>query len=161
MFLFAECRPGKLCRVESGLLNGVRCKRKLRVCRERCKLLLGYLVFDLYVIVPKDIDLSEITYKFSNAGKIYSAPIAQGSLQGSVEVWYGGKCLATVDLIARNYVAVATAKRVELSNQAEAGIVILMIVAVLVAFVAVVLHRQRVIARKRRAARRHTAERRR
>jgi len=112
------------------------------------------------VIVPKDIDLSEITYRFTDAGKIYSAPIVQGSPQGSVEVWYGGKCLAKAMLVARNHVAVAADKRVTLQNSSGIGTVLLVIV-LLIAVGAFILYARRVRARKKRAARKHSARRRR
>lgn len=112
------------------------------------------------VIVPKDIDLSEIIYRFSDEGKIYSAPIVQGSSQGSVEVWYGGKCLAKAMLVARNHVAVASDKWIALQDSSGIGMAVLVIV-LLIAVVAVFLYARRIRVRKRRAARRHSAGRKR
>ena len=112
------------------------------------------------VIVPKDIDLSEIVYRFSDEGKIYSAPIVQGSSQGSVEVWYGGKCLAKAMLVARNHVAVASDKWIALQDSSGIGMAVLVIV-LLIAVVAVFLYARRIRVRKRRAARRHSAGRKR
>lgn len=113
------------------------------------------------VILPQNIDIADITYRFSDDGKSYSAPIAQGSTQGSVEVWYNGKCLATVDLIARNYVAVATSKQIALSNIDKFSIGWVAIVIIAVVAVAFILHRKRVHAQRKRAARRQAAGRRR
>ncbi len=112
------------------------------------------------VIVPKDIDISLLTYKFTDGGKLYSAPIAEGSAQGSVEVWYGGKCLARVELVAGNRVDVATEKRIELSNNPSSGTILFAVIVIIVATAIFIILRGQHRARKRRAARRQSRRRR-
>lgn len=106
------------------------------------------------VIIPQNIDISDIEYRFTDTGRVYSAPIAQGSVQGAVEVWYGGKCLATVDLLARNDVAVASSKLVTLPSVGEFGFGIIILAVIFVLALGFILHRRRVLARRRRAERR-------
>ena len=62
------------------------------------------------VIIPKDVDPHELEYRYLDSGRTYQAPIAEGTTVTSVEIWYNGKCLAEVDLLARNSVAVASSK---------------------------------------------------
>lgn len=113
------------------------------------------------VIIPKDVSVSEITYRYSDAGRIYSAPIEKGSVQGNVEVWYNGMCLASVELLARNHVPVVNAKKVNFGDQNGAGgWLIFVVLGACVICVLVVIQRQYNI-RKHRAARRRAAERRR
>lgn len=113
------------------------------------------------VIVPKDIDISLLTYKFTDNGKMYSAPIAKGSAQGSVEVWYGGKCLASIDLVAANRVDVASSKVVNLSYTPGSGTILLVVIVILVTAVIFIFVRGKLLARKKRAARRRANGRRR
>lgn len=62
------------------------------------------------VLIPKGIDPMLLSYRYMDSSRTYEAPIAAGTVQSSVEVWYGGKCLAKVDLLARNHVSVAFSK---------------------------------------------------
>ncbi len=112
-------------------------------------------------IVPNNIDISDIEYRFSDAGRVYTAPIEQGTKQGTVEVWYGGKRLASADLLARNSVSVATSKMISLPIAPQYGAVLIIaaIIAVLAAL-AFVIHRRNVQIRKRQAERRRASGRR-
>ena len=115
------------------------------------------------VIIPKNVDMSEITYRFTDGDKTYAAPIKQGSDQGMLEVWYEGKCLATVPLLAANNVLVSTPKEVN-RNYGETVIftvifVILTVFGIGAAIASLIIHRRNVRYRRRAAARQRQRER--
>ncbi len=62
------------------------------------------------VLIPSGIDPNDIEYRYLDNGKTYEAPITAGSIQTGVEVWYSGQCLGKVDLLAKNSVALSSAK---------------------------------------------------
>lgn len=114
------------------------------------------------VVVPKDVDMTQLIYRFSDEGKTYTAPIEQGSKQGTLEVWYGGKCLAEVDLLAGNHVAVSVPKEVN-RNKVDTTVVtvilvILTVFAVAIGIFGMVIHRRNVRYRWRAAARQRRRE---
>lgn len=115
------------------------------------------------VLLPKGVDMSRVEYRYLDSGKGYTAPIDAGSVQTRVEIWYGGKCLASVDLLAKNSVAVTSSKLGIVPDDNNSGIhpllIIIPVIAIAVLFV--VLHFQKVNnRRRRRAARRRNAGRR-
>ena len=114
------------------------------------------------VVVPKDVDMTQLIYRFSDEGRTYTAPIAQGSKQGTLEVWYGGKCLAEVELLAANKVAVSVPKEVNRSGAdttfATVVIVLATVLAVAIGIFSMVIHRRNVRYRKRAAARQRQRE---
>ena len=115
------------------------------------------------VVIPKGIDVKDITYRYLDDGKAYQAPIAEGTVQTCVEVWYGGKCLAKVDLLARNSVAVASSKLVVPEQKEKDDFpwhyIILPIIAA-VGFLTVLYLRRVRANRRKKAARRRNAGRR-
>lgn len=115
------------------------------------------------VVIPKGIDVKDITYRYLDDGKAYQAPITEGTVQTGVEIWYGGKCLAKVDLLARNSVALVFSK-VAIAQQDNpsdfpAYYIILPVFAVAILAAVLYLHLARV-KRRKRAARRKAALRR-
>ncbi|MBE6943512.1 MAG: D-alanyl-D-alanine carboxypeptidase [Ruminococcaceae bacterium] len=113
------------------------------------------------VVVPKDVDMTQIEYRFQNGGRTYAAPIAQGSSQGTLEVWYGGKCLAEVELLAANRVPISTPKEVKRQDDTTVITVVLTILTTLCVAIAVfafVVHCKNVRYRRRAAARRRRRE---
>lgn len=114
------------------------------------------------VVVPKDVDMTQLIYRFSDEGRTYTAPIELGSKQGTLEVWYGGKCLAEVELLAANRVAISTPKEVN-RNKTDTTIVtvimvFLTILGVAIAVFGMVIHRRNVRYRRRAAARQRRRE---
>ncbi|MBE6925469.1 MAG: D-alanyl-D-alanine carboxypeptidase [Ruminococcaceae bacterium] len=115
------------------------------------------------VVVPKDVDMNELTYRFDDEGKTYTAPIQSGSKQGKLEVWYGGKCLAEVELLAANRVMVSVPKEVNRnltdSTLVTVIVVIITVLAVVIGIFGMIIHRRNVRYRKRAAARQRQRER--
>ena len=115
------------------------------------------------VVLPKGVDMSRIEYRYQDTGRVYAAPIEAGSVQSSVEVWYGGKCLATVDLLARNSVAFASSKRGVVQYKDDGGIHPLLIIIPLIGVITVAAAlylRHMKLQRRKQAARRKAAARR-
>ncbi len=115
------------------------------------------------VVLPRGVDMSRIEYRYLDSGRVYEAPITAGSVQSGVEVWYGGKCLAKVDLLAKNSVAVTSSKLGVVPDGDDGGMHPLFIIIPLIAIVALVAlwHFHRVNVQKRkRASRGRTAARR-
>lgn len=114
------------------------------------------------VVVPKDVDLTQLIYRFSDEGKTYTAPIEQGSKQGALEVWYGGKCLAEVELLAANKVVVSAPKEVNRNGVdttvATVIIVLITVLAVAIGIFSMIIHRRNVRYRRRAAARQRRRE---
>ncbi len=114
------------------------------------------------VLIPKGIDPLGIEYRYLDAGKSYEAPIAAGSVQTSVEVWYDGKCLARVDLLAKNSVALASSKQGVISQEDsdKFSALYILLPAVLIAVVCVLYLRMQNTKRRRKTTRRGTGARR-
>ena len=113
------------------------------------------------VVIPKDVDMSEIEYRFQNDGKGYTAPIAQGSSQGTLEVWHNGKCLAEVELLAANNVPISAPKQVKDNGSATIVTILLIVLTVfgcVIAVFAMIVHRKNVLYRRRAAARQRRRE---
>ena len=114
------------------------------------------------VVVPKDVDMTQLIYRFRDEGKTYTAPIAAGSKQGILEVWYDGKCLAEVELLAGNRVTVSVPKEVN-RNKVDTTVATVILVVLTVFVIAIgifgmVIHRRNVRYRKRAAARQRRRE---
>ena len=115
------------------------------------------------VVLPKGVDMSRIEYRYLDGGKAYNAPIEAGTIQSGVEVWYNGKCLAKVDLLAKNSVCVSSSKLGVVPDGDGGGvhplliIIPLIVIAGLAAFL--YFHRMNVL-KHRQAARRRAAARR-
>lgn len=115
------------------------------------------------VILPRGVDMSRIEYRYLDNGRAYEAPINAGSVQSGVEVWYGGKCLAKVDLLAKNSVTEASSKLGIVPDGDDGGMHPLFIIIPLIVIGALVViwHFHRVnIQNRKRAARRRAAARR-
>lgn len=55
-------------------------------------------------VLPKDIDETKLTWVQNNTG-ILTAPIQKGEKLSDIQLWYGAKCLAQIDLLAANPVS--------------------------------------------------------
>ena len=61
----------------------------------------------VYSVLPANISISDLSYRYMNETSIV-APITLGQVLSSVQVWYGGRCVGNVDLIAMNAVPINT-----------------------------------------------------
>ncbi len=91
-----------------------------------------------FAVLPESLLLSQIEYRIQDSGKTYTAPIENGSLQTTVEVWFGSFCVGQGEIAAGNAVAVASSKLGEKPtksppNLRPLGIVLLMIAVLPVA----------------------------
>ena len=115
------------------------------------------------VVLPKSVDMSRIEYRYLDKGKAYVAPIDAGTVQSGVEIWYSGKCLAKVGLLAKNNVYVASSKLGVVLND-ENGIIhplLIIILLIVTTIIAAALYFRRVdIQRRKQAARRRASARR-
>lgn len=129
------------------------------------KLSLGSNV-SVSAVLPENVTKSLLTYRYADLDKDITAPVKKGSAVSSVEVWYGGLCVAKADLFAMNSVAEAKPLVVE---EEDAGFpwwgVVLIVVGTLaiVVFVFYNLRRganRRSVTKKRKKLQ-HTKQRRR
>jgi len=115
------------------------------------------------VVIPKGVDPLSLEYRYLDSGKVYAAPITAGTTLSAVEVWYGGKRLATVDLLAKNSVALASTKAVDSPKGNAGGFNPLYIVLPIAGFAVLVfvwyLHLVRSNARKKASQRRTSGRR--
>ncbi len=114
------------------------------------------------VVVPKNVDITQLVYRFSDEGKTYTAPIESGSRQGMMEVWYGGKCLAKVELLAANRVAISIPKEINRSKVDTTVVTVILVIFTILAgaigIFGMVIHRRNVRYRRRAAARQRRRE---
>lgn len=59
-------------------------------------------------VLPKDIDLSALRWVYQQTVNAINAPVQQGSVLGTVQVWYGEKCLAQTRMVAMHDVPLKT-----------------------------------------------------
>lgn len=120
-------------------------------------------------VLPKDIDSTQLRWVYQQTVGAINAPVKQGSALGTVQVWYGEKCLAQTRMVAMHDVPVKSAPVIP---ERPAGIVgddgmgvVLMIVGIVVGLlvlgvlVLLVVRYLRMLSRKMR--RRATRKRRR
>lgn len=60
----------------------------------------------LYCVLPKEADVSQLTWSYGSELNSLSAPIAKEQVLSTLQVWYGGICIAETDLVAMNGVDV-------------------------------------------------------
>lgn len=60
-------------------------------------------------VLPKDIDVTALRWVYQQTVGTINAPVRQGSELGTVQVWYGEKCLAQTQMVAMHDVPVKTA----------------------------------------------------
>jgi len=80
---------------------------------------------DVFAVVPDDAVLS---YHYNNLNPDISAPIEQGELISTVEVWCNGKCIAQTDLYAMNAVNVIGSSYQQLDNDRQLHDVLITII---------------------------------
>lgn len=55
-------------------------------------------------ILPVDTDVSQLQWVYSTTDATITAPVESGQKLGTVQAWYGDKCLAQADMVAMNAV---------------------------------------------------------
>lgn len=60
-------------------------------------------------VLPKELDLTALRWEYQQTVGAINAPVEQGSELGTVQVWYGEKCLAQTQMVAMHDVPVKTA----------------------------------------------------
>jgi D-alanyl-D-alanine carboxypeptidase (penicillin-binding protein 5/6) len=60
----------------------------------------------IYTVLPQEIDSSKLTYRYTNIGTGFQAPIEKGQAISSLEIWNGNLCVGQVELFALNAVSV-------------------------------------------------------
>ncbi len=61
----------------------------------------------LSTVLPEDISKTDLDFRYTN--NIFSAPLQAGDIISSVQIWYGGICVAEAELCAMNTVSHANA----------------------------------------------------
>lgn len=59
-------------------------------------------------VLPVETDETQLRWVYLDGNTALTAPVEKGQVLGSVQVWYGQKCLAETDLVAMNEVKPAT-----------------------------------------------------
>lgn len=119
-------------------------------------------------VLPKDIDVSTLRWVYQQTAGTITAPVRQGTKLGTVQVWYGEKCLAQTQMVAMHDVAVQTAPVIPerpagIMND-ESWLPVLLIVGILVGLLLigiVIVRVMRYVRIRRRRARREARKRRR
>jgi D-alanyl-D-alanine carboxypeptidase len=57
-------------------------------------------------VLPKNLDESKLTWVYGESVGTITAPVEQGQVISTLQVWYGSKCLAQTELVTVNAVAV-------------------------------------------------------
>lgn len=60
----------------------------------------------LFCVLPKEADLSQLTWSYGSELNSLSAPLEKGQVLSTLQVWYDGICIAQTDLVAMNGVTV-------------------------------------------------------
>lgn len=60
-------------------------------------------------VLPQEIDLASLRWVYQQTAGTITAPVKQGAELGTVQVWYGDKCLAQTHMVAMHDVAVKEA----------------------------------------------------
>ena len=55
-------------------------------------------------VLPKEVEEAQLKWVYKPTESVMTAPVAQGQKLGTVEAWYGNKCLAQADMVAMNAV---------------------------------------------------------
>ena len=55
-------------------------------------------------VLPVDVDETQLRWDYQQQSDAITAPVEKGQKLGSVQVWYGAKCLAQTDMVAMNAV---------------------------------------------------------
>ena len=120
-------------------------------------------------VLPKDIDATVLRWVFQQTVGTVNAPVKQGTKLGTVQVWYGDKCLAQTEMVAMHDVPAKLAPIVPEKPtgivSGEGGAKVLAIVGIIAGvlvlgfIVLLVIRYTRILTRKLR--RRRTARRRR
>lgn len=117
-------------------------------------------------VLPKEIDPLALRWVYQQTTGTISAPVQQGTKLGTVQVWYGEKCLAQTQMVAMHDVPVKTVPVVPEKPSGivsgEGGTLVLLIVCIVVGILVVgfvvllIIRYTRMLSRKmrrRRAAR--------
>lgn len=90
-------------------------------------------------VLPVEADMTQLRWVYLDGNGSLTAPVQKGQKLGSVQVWYGQKCLAETELVAMNEVRVHTAPiipdRIQTQTDSGSWQLMLWIVAVLAVLV--------------------------
>lgn len=88
-------------------------------------------------VVPVQMEESQLRWAYQESGSSISAPVNKGQTLGTVQVWYGSKCLAQTEMVAMNAVEVYQAPVVPKKPEAVFGGSWLMLLLILAGIAAV------------------------
>lgn len=94
-------------------------------------------------ILPVGVDEEQLRWIYEATGDTITAPVKKGQKLGSVQVWFGSKCLAETDMVAMNKVEVYQAPVVpEKPQKADEGnwlvVILILVGTVFAVFLALV-----------------------
>lgn len=130
----------------------------------------GMTTTDMDAILPVDVNLEDLTMKYSVAGGGLKAPLEAGEQVSTLQVWYRNSCVAETELYAMSSVRSVEETRLSVQNKASrddsnmagflsfVGVVFLIIVGLGVIYI-IVRNVRYSIARKRRRRRRQNSKR--
>lgn len=125
---------------------------------------------DMDAILPVDVNLEDLTLKYSVEGGGLTAPIEQGQQVSTLQIWYQNSCVAESELYAMSAVRSVEDSQLKIQNKASrddsnltgflsfVGVVFLGIVALGIVYI-IVRNVRYSIARKRRRRRRQNSRR--
>lgn len=76
---------------------------------------------DLYSVMPNDMNTTDLTYRCIKTDRGIVAPLRQGDVVGSVQVWYGSLCVSQSELIAMHNVERPGTHNIVVETGAAAG----------------------------------------
>lgn len=101
------------------------------------------------VILPYNVSLDELSFRYSSEYEGISAPIEKGSRVSALEVWYNSICISQVDLYAMNQVRVKEAVDLSVRENTDAsgGVSPLLVVVIIVGILLILFLGRRTIFR--------------
>jgi D-alanyl-D-alanine carboxypeptidase (penicillin-binding protein 5/6) len=121
-----------------------------------------------YAVLPENIKTSDLNYRYVDINEALELPVEKGTAVSSVEIWYGGMCVAQSELYALNSVSdqpIVTVKPIDQDSSSVwstiAWIVMFVAIAVVGIIVGFRIANKYKIAKRNRRSRRHRQDRRR
>ena len=87
-------------------------------------------------VLPKNLDESKLTWVYGESVGTITAPVEQGQVISTLQVWYGSKCLAQTQLTAVNAVDIWTEPTQPVRLNSGNGLTILGIIGIIIGIIA-------------------------
>lgn len=93
-------------------------------------------------VLPESVSLNQLSFRYIDADSNLKAPVKQGDVLCTVEIWHNNLCVATTELYAMNDVHVSSdmiVPRQKDGSQLWKVLLIIVIIAIVIAFIFIVI----------------------